>query len=271
MNRDHRQVYSLHDGRLCHLDAPISAPTVAHARTILHAHTIPKFDARHCAIALYFCIASQYSTYERPVAFARALHNATLDQLFDDATLRERAVAAKLLFTDRFAASISYTRAYPGGIEQLAQDYLDRPMETRRILVEHVNYLSMKTASFWHLCLGGTSLMTLDRHNYRQIAGLGVHVDKGLSHGTRRTDGRVIPLSARPAAYERIERETVHVLRDEPLLQRDQNVDSALATALFWTTGALFSRRKDPRQRLLFDDVQKLPFTSPFLTDHPSE
>src|SRR3989344_5447901 len=48
-------------------------------------------------------------------------------------------------------------------------DYAMREMLIR------TKYLKGKTSSFWNLCLGGRKLLTLDVHNLRQLAGLGIN------------------------------------------------------------------------------------------------
>lgn len=142
-----------------------------------------------------------------------------------------------------------------GNIAELVADFRNNPISMREQLVKDVKWIAHKTASFWYLCLGGQELMTLDIHNYRQIAGLGISIPETFYKGERRPNGKKEIKSSSKKEYVRIEQETLELL--------DGQVTGAQATSLFWLAGAKATRNMNLYQQDLFEDPV-LPFESPF-------
>ncbi|MBI4144637.1 hypothetical protein HY493_00330 [Candidatus Woesearchaeota archaeon] len=265
MGRLYNQAFSLKEGIVHFLDAPLSQPLIDETRRVLASHRVPVINTRSCYESLWFCIASQYSVYERPLDFTRSLHGVPLERLADVAFLQEQALQAGLIYQDRFGPAAEFIAKHPGGIMRLARELLEKPGETRDMLTKEVNFINMKTASFWHLCLGGTKLMTLDRHNYRQLAGLGL--DIALEYYVaqpRKKDRRKVLNYPDAKEYARIEEDAKRLLGGEQTLQNCTGLDCALATGIFWVVGALFARGTNLWQKDIFCEVPPLKFSSPY-------
>ena len=261
-------LFSVKEGQLYHLGAPLHPDLLEQANRILAAHVIPEKTRRAYLESLLFCIASQRTSFERPLAFIRLLKESPLEGIADAEHLEAKSREAKLVNSDRFREALEFASAYDGGIERLVENFLLRPIETRREL-NRVRYLAPKTASFWYLCLGGKRLMTLDVHNFRQIAGLGIEVKETHYNGKLRskgkTKGRTVTTNPSIRGYERIEHETLELLENCDLLKDEEgSLNGALITALFWLSGANLTRGNDPRQPVLFKGCNELKFTSPY-------
>jgi hypothetical protein len=277
-----QQFFMISDGALLYCGMPIGEGLVREAQSVLEKHVTRERDPVSLYKSVLFCIASQRTEYERAVEFTQSLGGASFDELRDDRFIVEHARAAALLHSNdplqasdprknRFKGAISFIDSY-GGIELLAADLMVHPIETRRILNKAKCNLAPKTASFWYLCMGGRELMTLDTHNYRQLAGLLGNDEHGkplvkpeyYEGKLRRTDGRSINTTPCMRDYEMIERKALEALQCcKALRGSDGKTDAALATALFWITGAKVKRRHNPLQMNFFGDEQ-LRFESPF-------
>jgi hypothetical protein len=277
-----QQFFMISDGALLYCGMPIGEGLVREAQSVLEKHVTRERDPVSLYKSVLFCIASQRTEYERAVEFTQSLGGASLDELRDDRFIVEHARAAALLHSNdplrasdprknRFKGAVAFADNY-GGIELLAADLLEHPIETRRLLNKQRCNLAPKTASFWYLCMGGRELMTLDTHNYRQLAGLLGNDEHGAplvkpeyyEGKLRKTDGRSINTTPCMHKYERIERKALEALQCcEALRGNSGRTDAALATALFWITGAKVKRRHNPLQMTFFGDEQ-LEFESPF-------
>ena len=265
MGRREDQFFSLVDGRLHYLDKPVPDEIYADRRILLAAHVIPRQNKRGLYEALWLCLASQSESFVAPCKFIKSMNDATLEQLTNFKFLQSHALAAGVLFTDRWGESLEFIERYQGGVKRLAEDYLRNPHDIRLRLKKEVRWLGMKTASFWYLCMDGTKLMTLDRHNFKQINGIGVDMKvEYFVPKKRSTTGRSAVVSASVKEYCRIENETLELLKNEPEVHDDNKVNSAFITALFWKTGVQFSRGRHPAQIDLFDKVVPIGFLSPY-------
>ena len=265
MGRLEDQFFSVVEGRLHYMDKPITDEVIDDARNLLSSHVIPRRNSRALYESLWLCIASQNESFEQPCKFIRSMKEATMDQLTNYDYLNWKARAASVLFADRWSESITWIGKYSGGIEQLAQDYLHNPIEIRKRMEKEVLWIGMKTASFWYLCMGGTELMTLDRHNFKQIKGIGVEMKEGYYiPQLRKNNGRKVIVGASKTDYTRIENEILELLKDEPKVHDDGKINAAFVTAIFWKTGAQFARGRHPNQLDLYDKVVPLGFDSPY-------
>lgn len=275
------QYFTIRDGQLLYVGEPITAALVDEAREVLKSHQAPDQSIESLYRSLFFCIASQRTKYEAAVRFGHMIERASFKELIDPVYLATQGMKAGLLHSNnpdwdrerkganRFYEVMDFIDHYDFDempIVKLSRELLEHPMETRRMLAKAKCNLAPKTASFWYLCLGGRELMTLDTHNYRQIAGLGpIEVKKEhYEGGLRKIDGRMINTTPSVRGYERIERETLEALACCELL-RDEGgkTDAALATALFWVAGAKAVRRNRPSQGTLFGE-RPFGFTSPY-------
>jgi thermostable 8-oxoguanine DNA glycosylase len=262
---DYRQYFKVESGTLTFCKKPISRHIIEETKRVLKLHVAPDLSARSLYEALIFCIASQRVRFERSVSLVMRTHGATLEQLTDNAFLEDVRKEAGAPCKGRFKESLDYMQHYPGGIEAVARDYLKNPRDMRRTLVKEVKWLAAKTASFWYLCMGGTKLMTMDVHNYRQMAGAGVAIDKRYFVGQRRTtDDRPITTTPGLSKYEQIEQDVFARFQDCPTAQNGQGVDGAFVTGLFWTVGAAAHRGDDPHQSRCIDVPVRLAFATPY-------
>ncbi len=259
------QLFSFSNATLHYLGEPLQPEIIQEARETLQRHVVPVRTPRAYLEALLFCIASQRTNYERPLRFLELLHKEPTEALLDVGFLEKKAREGTLLHANRFGPAINFVKTYGRGIEAVVDDYLSKPIEMRRKLASEARYLAFKTASFWYLCLGGKSLMTLDVHNYRQIAGLGIDVKPSHYDGRLRHDGRNIVTDPSKAEYERIEKQTLELLQSqEELRDGDGKTDGGLLTSLFWITGAKIARGQQLRQMRLFGESPQLKFRMPY-------
>jgi hypothetical protein len=289
--------FSIKEGVLYFAENPISDETLDDTRRVVEKHVVPRIDERMAIRSMLFCIASQRTEYERAVAFTQLLEDFTIDELLDPWHQVETAKKAGLphsnkhpgekitdhnhghfdhMFPDmrkkkkpsstdgsenRFSYISSYFKQH--GATALAQQLLANPIETRRQLVNDVKWIAGKTGSFWYLTLGGRALLTMDVHNYRQLAGI-IPLDKKYTVGDiRATTGEQHP--SQPSSlrgYEEIEATSIEQLRNCPSLYTNGEFDGALVTGLFWTIGAMEFRGCHPSQHSLVK--QELAFRSPY-------
>ena len=266
MDRTEKQLFYIKDGELYYIDRPVMDCSVSdEAREILEKIVIPEQTPEMFYLSLIFCIASHRQNYERPASLTRDLSRMSLsrdigDLLRDSDFVKDTAV----LHGIRWGSVKEKNRVDPAfrdiekyrGIEGLVSDFKAAPMMMRDKLVQDVKWIAHKTASFWYLCLGGEQLMTLDVHNYRQIAGLGVEVPEEFYRGKRRGNGKKELRTASVGEYIRIEQETLKLLNGA--------VSGAMATTLFWLVGAKMQRGINLYQQGLFEEGTRLQFSSPY-------
>jgi hypothetical protein len=261
---------------------PLRDEHVQEARDVLNLHIIPEQSTRLRKVALYFCIASQRTQYERALAFSNAIMNGSDNELDDPQYLVHHGQQAALLHSNdpRRASDPAHNRFLRAmteigpSIDAIAQKLLESPIPTRRELDRMRCNLAPKTASFWYLCMGGAQLMTLDTHNYRQLAGLFERTEyDSIVHRTHyagrlRTDGRSINTTPSVKEYEQIEAAASALFGRCPRAQAMGGITPALATSLFWTIGAKKQRGINPAQKALFNEP-KLTFSSPYIAAQP--
>ncbi len=280
--------FSVRDGRLLYFGIPFEETgLIEQSRGVLDKLTLPgkllreqgfSDDAlKMCWISLAFCIASQGQSFERPVKFSRELCKYGLEYVEDVRNVRDEAFRNNRWLEDRYSFAFQ-TIKKEGGMERIVRDYLGNPLEIRRELIK-IKWVHCKTASFWYLCLGGKELMTLDVHNYRQLAGLGIKIDNPYLYiaRVRPKSGNLATDTASPKEYEQIEADALRFLSQFPEFLDGDKADGALATTLFWVAGAeakrkgafyRWNKRMGSKQTQLFNESPKrgsLKFDSPFV------
>src|SRR3989344_1338882 len=285
--------FSVGDKQLLYLGIPLNEiGLIEQAKGVLDKLTLPgrllkeegfSEDAlRMCWISLAFCIANQGQSFERPVKFSRDLCKYGLEEVQDDEFVHAKGLENSLLWPEnRYKPAFDFLKSYSGGAAQFSLDYLVSPLEKRDELTG-TKWINNKTASFWYLCLGGDQLLTIDRHLFRQLSGLGIsvsnphlYIPKLRKNG--KSKGKSVIVSSSPEEYERVERDALEFLLQFPEFLSDGRVDGALATSVFWTAGAearrkgnfyLWRKRMDNPQTDLFPEPPRngsLKFDSPFL------
>ena len=287
--------FSVADGRLCYFGIPLEETgLLQESRDVLDKLTLPgrlirergfsEDTERVCWISLAFCIANQAINFERPVKFSRELCKYGLEYVSEDAFVHDKALEHNLLWPEnRYKPAFDFLKSLHGGIAQFASDYLLNPSAYRRELI-HPKWISSKTASFWYLCLGGNQLLTLDRHLFRQLAGLGVpisnphfYIPKLRKNG--RSKGKSVIVKPSLEEYEQIEHDALLFLSRFPSFTGEHIGD--MATSLFWTAGAegkrkgafcQWNKRTNSEQMQLFTEPPQkgsLKFDTPFVLESP--
>jgi len=260
---DFRQYFEVKGEKLYFLDKPIPDKIVKEGKKVLQDFRIPDHSIRSLYESLIFSIANQRVLVERPTTMIMLTHDASLEQLMDVEYVDKKRAEAGCPCKGRFKDALEYVNGYSGGIEKLAEEYLADPLETRRKIVKEVRWVAAKTASLWYLCLGGTKLMCMDVHNYRQIHGLGIDINKHYYLGKPRSDGRSITDTPEISKYEQIEQNVLGRFKDCEATMNGTGIDASLITALFWTFGAL-TQRGVAFWKGMLDYVPKLDFVPPW-------
>lgn len=239
----------------------ISDQEIAHGKKVLDDHVVDKVKIESGLETLFFCIVSQGTTWEvasnfvdhlRAESKKRGLNGskyASLEVLNDRPALYAAAKKAKWRFTSgrRFDPSLDYfsqlDHEWWAGIPQAG-------IEEREKLVKNIKWLGRKTVSFWHLCMGGKNLMTLDVHVMRGLNDLGVELDERYFDPVKRKDGsQIVRHVPSGKDYLRIEAQAKSLLEKDERFSYDGRVDLALATSVLWWRGA---NRGDSEQGYLF-------------------
>ena len=242
------------------------------AQGVLTSHRIPSRTRYNLYASLIFCLASHSLVYERALKLMEELGKADPHLIEDGDAVFARASKRKMRFPEnRFSPALDYARKRPGGIEQLASDFLDQPHATREELRENAKWMGLKTASFWYLCLGGRDLMTLDVHNLRQlgaIPGVSVSPDYYIAKPRQsgKTQGMFVTSSPSPREYLRIEQEALQAVGIFPEFQTEGKVQADLITTVFWWAGVRGARGVVRQMDL--PNVPRTFFRSPYNSTH---
>lgn len=273
MDRKETQLFYIEDGELYYINRPVrDCPISDEAKGILENLVVPEQTPEMFYLSLIFCIASHRQNYERPTRLVRhllgmfrssSIHIGNPDPLRDPDIVKNTAVTHGVRWSsvrekNRVYPAFRYIEGYRHGIEGLVEDFKADSVGMRDKLVRDVKWIAHKTASFWYLCLGGEQLMTLDVHNYRQIAGLGVDVPNEFYEAKRRKNGIKELKTASEREYVRIEQETLTLLNGV--------VSGAMVTTLFWLVGAKMQRGINLYQQDILGKETRLQFSSPYQT-----
>lgn len=204
----------------------------------------------------------------------KMIHGLSDEQLKDPEMIHKLALEgeSRLMWKEnRFEPFYDYA-GNNGGIAKLAQDYIDNPQEVRQS-IDDIKWLGLKTASLWYVCLGGNgSIITLDVHNTRQSAGLGITIPdryyapkKRLSGNSR---GRTDLWQISGKDYVRVENDLIGLFRKSRLVERNPamlnecgDIDGSFVSALLWWPSTMHSRGESFNQLSLFSESR---FFSPY-------
>lgn len=179
---------------------------IGEARTVLEGHIIPVFPFSHVDRdekvrffyeALLFAVGSRNTSFARVLSFMESLReeDGTTDvgKISDPSFIASRMNGHGLpLGGNHFEDALEFVNRE--GIKKVVYDFLSRPEEYREEFVNAVNGVGYKTASLWHICLGGRDLMALDLHNLRQIGGLNlpeIQLPEGVLNPKPRVGGKM--------------------------------------------------------------------------------
>lgn len=256
-------------------DADIDA-----ARAVLQSFTVDRLSAESALESGIFAVFNQASPWERPTRIIyklrEASHPGNKDARANYASLelltnpvRVNAIAKehgwRFHHQDRIGSLVQYVSNKGDG---WWNEVVEATHEQRGEYTGKVSYLSLKTFSFWSLCLGGTNLLPLDIHVRRQLAQLGVPIDERYTKYKWRAarskeqpngkvadedlllqveptakpipkgNGQYVVDEPAPAEYHRIEREA-HALfsKDTRFVERGR-VNMGLVASVLWWYGA---------------------------------
>jgi len=145
-----------------------------------------------------FAILNQASPWERPSKIIYKLREASYP---GDKNARSKYATPEILHdikkVNAIAKENGWRFPHQPRLESLIGTYSSRSdnwweeikngtPKQRNETIKNVSYISMKTFSFWHLCLGGTDYLPLDIHVRRQLAKLGVPMKKEFYEHVRR-------------------------------------------------------------------------------------
>src|SRR3989339_745528 len=221
----------------------ISDWEIKKAKNVLNAHVVKPLTREGALESLLFCIASQAWAWEPASKFVYDLRQksypedfnaikkyASLDVLNDKKLVNKIAKENGWRFhhQDRFDAPLDYFEKQNG---LWYEDVMNADSVIRTEYCKNVKWVSNKTFSFWHICLGGTNLLALDVHVMKNLSDLGLSVN-----------------------------ESYFISR--PRLIGNQKVNLALVDSLLWWRGA---NRGSLKQMNLFkehDIINYLPYAN---------
>jgi thermostable 8-oxoguanine DNA glycosylase len=251
----------------------ITDKEIQEAKEILSAHVVRSLTKESALEAGIFTIASAGTPWDAfPTKLVTKLREiscstpAKYDILSDQNLLRKLSTDLRWRFhhDNRFSSLIENFKNRPEDwwLNVLNADEKYRAHQTNSKSPEKIKYMAYKTFSFWHLCLGGKNLATLDIHVRRQLnERCNFNLDKNyISHQERPStqtptghahttfDGSAeeiiattyqrVSVEPPPKAYLEIEtRMRDYFSKDERFLHNGQ-IDMSLATTLLWWSGA---------------------------------
>jgi hypothetical protein len=190
---------------------------------------------------------------------------------------------------DRFRPSFEYLNSLKSDFEDIFAEVKESDSKTREKYIKEMKFVDYKTFSFWHLCLGGKNLATIDVHVRRRLAkDFGFDI-KPEYYTTTKRKSRNEMISSHPGLFGESVKEYSYKYQnvtpqpngreyielegkireffsgDKRLLLDNGKVDMSLVTALLWWRGA---RRENSRQISFdyFDCGSKvLPYSSQVL------
>ncbi len=266
----------------------ISDEEISEAKEILSAHVVNSLTRESALESGLFAIASAGTPWDGfPTRLVRELRRlsgstpASYSVLSDQHLIRKLAKDLRWRFHhgDRFSSLI-------GAFEKRSENWWEavvnadeayRESQTNSKSPEKIDYMAYKTFSFWHLCLGGKSLATLDIHVRRQLnerLNFGIderyvthqkrqsteratnHVHKTLAGGEEEIVDRTYQrVSVEPASkvYCEIERQMRNYFVSDSRFVVDGKTDMALVTSLLWWGGA----RRESANQLYLDGFEK--------------
>jgi len=254
----------------------ISDWEIKKAKNVLNAHVVKPLTREGALESLLFCIASQAWAWEPASKFVYDLRQksypddfnalkkyASLDVLNDKKLVNKIAKENGWRFhhQDRFDAPLDYFEKQNG---LWYEDVMNADSVIRTEYCKNVKWVSNKTFSFWHICLGGTNLLALDVHVMKNLSDLGLSVNESYFISRPRLSGnQKVRKTPNNKDYIRIEEDAKTFFSyDERFLLDNQKVNLALVDSLLWWRGA---NRGSLKQMNLFkehDIINYLPYAN---------
>ncbi len=230
----------------------ITDAQIEEARQVLEDHVVNPLGKEGALENLLWCIASQGLGWEPASNFVYNLRDesrpedknakmkfASLEVLFDKDRVYgvSKRIGLRFAYARRFDSAIDYFTNRDG---EWWNDVLQAGVKDRENYVRDIKWVSNKTFSFWHLCLGGKNLIALDVHVMRGLNELGVEMNKGYYNPIRRKTGsQKVRRTPSEKDYLRIEEEAREIFSsDERFLKSEGEVDMSLIDAVLWWKGA---------------------------------
>jgi hypothetical protein len=261
--------YDPEDDEILLLGNPISYEDLKAIQRIRKRHTIPDYAQRemekYYLESLIWTISNQRINYERALRFMNSLHGLTIEELRNPGLIYKIAKEGELswMTENKFEPAFSYMKEH-GGIKNVVRDFLENPHEMREELSK-VKWLHLKSASLWHLALGGKeSLLVLDSHNAGQAAALGIKVPEKAYIGYRvqsgKNEGKREKSSLTRTQYLQVEQDLIdlffysNIVAKYPtfFINENNNLDGGFLSILLWWTSVQAYRKLNLRQRDLF-------------------
>lgn len=237
----------------------ISDSEIKNAQVVLNDHLVRPLNREGALESLLFCIASQATRWEVASRFIYELRKsshgsteqyATWEDMTDKNKVNEIAQRARWRFAygKRFDASIDYFKNPPG---KWWQDVASADASNREEYCKRIKWISRKTFSFWHLCLGGKNLLALDVYVMRGLNEFGIKMNPYFFTSQPRKTGdqnvRRTPIKKEYLKIENAARDLFSA--DGRFLLGNGEVDMALVDSFLWWRGA---NRKGVHQTNLF-------------------
>ena len=228
MSYDHRGVLKVEDGVLLHKPpgedyVPLKeSPLYEQSLLCQQGFQLQTLDELRLTEAAVLVISAQASSTEPLFEYFMRTAGADIKQRRSFAWNRMANNPARWKDEDRLTPFFNFVDNY-GGIERVSMDYLANPHDFRKELT-NILWIEAKTASFFHYCIGGNGLATIDMHVLEQAHGLGLAIDEKY----------VIPKVRKSGASKGKK------VRDHPSFNNYVAIEDALKE--FWGTHDIFPR-----------------------------
>ena len=264
---------------LLYLGSPLIEENIREIEAIRNNHVIPKPNGRYFYESLIYAIANQRVRYESVTKFMKMLHSLSDEQMKDADLIYNIVKQSPIRWhtENRFEGAFNFMEQN-GGIEKVVRDYIQNGFEVRNMLSKNVKYIQLKTATLWHLCLGGKDpLICLDIHVTRQLAHLGGNVressyipqTRNLSKNSRKK--REVS-GLQPKEYLDAEKQVIDIMNNMGLIEKyrkeffngNGHLDGSMVNALLWWIGAKSFRGESFNQLEFFPEIPKTSLISPY-------
>lgn len=273
---------------------------VSDGADILYAHQVNPQTREGVMENLLWCIMSQATTWEQASKsifdLRRACHSGngidplntylTMDfmQDLDTVNYYVRQSGFRFHHENRLDGAIRYLSSLPD--DSWIEEVVSADSSLRDEYVSRMKGVAQKTFSFWHLCLGGTSLIALDVHVLRGLSQLGLDIPEkyyvpqkrerdvsnvlvqersfeffGAQESFEVVEGNSQSVRASPKGkeYDHIEGDALKLFSQDGRFFLDSvlgpgSVDAALVDAVLWWRGA---RRAGQNVDYLFESFSQ--------------
>ena len=233
---------------------------IENGRKVLKDHVVNPLTYEGALESLYFCILSQATPWEKASELIYKMRDVSHQK---DKDARGKTSSLQVLSNKKVLNRIlvengwrfHHNKRLDESCDHFANanpkilDEIINADENVREKYSYIKWLSRKTFSFWHLCLGGTNLLALDVYVMRGLSELGINMKESYHTSKSREDGQNVRGTPSKKEYLEIEAEARSLFsKDKRFLQGDK-VNMALVDSVLWWKGA---NRGDPQQVYLF-------------------